>query len=1439
MTNALKAVITIGSVVLVSLLIGLLNAKKSKRVRQFPMTFISLALVITGIVLLTVFRKEISGYIAMVDFFKDMDIVLVNLAIMLGYAILKLIIRPIVSAIFKKKKTLQAFSLTLYEYDEDYGMWFLGKKWAAYRKYILGLVVGYAIATIVFLCLTVFFGSGHPIWIMVHPCAALVVLIEIYSFVNGQTKEEFEHSVMGDEADSRLVSNYYKLREILERLLPTPLLSAGSGSEFSNSETATDLLKKLEESEDVQDNIVANYFELDDRYKTANVDSVQATVDLLHNRNVVFFNPFYRDCGMYVTLPMVRALLSGKKCTIFCGRQNNSDDVHKWVSELLSEYSHMDSLWRVGILSDKEPEFEVGILNYTQIYNKNVLSTNRSFLKETSFVVLIEPSVILNTSQVALSILAEEMSDGDDHPVYCIIDRYTDALVDTLSHLLRSEITDVVAMPIPRCSYTAMSWDADGDFCRQNLFDKQTRYLGNGIELAAVAVKNQVPKVTWYSDKKSPIRDIRWIAGQYTATICKYMNLPTQQKNLYEKIDFVSNLWGAQKQKAQFVVAEDEFCNMFNATRAYLSRGTDQVFVNILSENYLLRDYMRCNRQMFFSNPNAIPSFIPDYAKTERNTLLKLILMMTLRPVSEDEVAAELTLAGLDMHDVHSTLLILLSRYTDAADSVFSLSSRKTIIDEYTTVNTMYYSIAEDQFEKYFSESLKNAYFVLEEEKDSEDYIDARLFGHVTQTILPGQFITFDGKYYQAKYVSPSSGVILRRASDLYDSRKYYRQSRHYILDLENSCEVESARTVMDIEFKRIRTNIVVNTDGYIELNDNHDLRTARTVDLSKDPSVGRFSRSYRNKSILRISMPDADERVCFTFCLLLSEVFKTTYPDGWHYIAVVTQRSNDIYGVLNYAVYTAEGGIEPGYIYIIEDSDIDLGLLDSIEKNYMKLMEVVADFLDWHFEKMKEPASKDPVPVKISIQEAEERKRRSLLTRMFDRIRKLFGGKKEEQVKLDDPKSLEDKADKEADKSPVNSSDASDPALEAEEYGHSSDSEHDPDDDDITETDKPAFSDVAEPVISEESDLEENKVEKEKKKSGSAQFSEDEFEPDSTEDPDLVHIDGTDIFDNEGMPEDNDFLELSFQEMGLTPITKTRYQRECYLKYGFEEIDGRIKVDELRQYLRVRGWCKNSLTLARKREVLTPTLLDTSVENCCDFCGLPLSGASYEMLNDGRIRCSDCSASAIQTIDDFRRLFYQCLKLMEDFYGINYKVPISVRMTDAREVAKRSGLVFKPSTGFANRVLGFAQKKNGAFSLVVENGSPRLAALDTCVHEMTHIWQYLNWKQSNVASIYRMNENDCTGIAVDIVYEGMAMWAAIQYLYQIGETYYASIQEQLAASRGDVYGVGFLLYRKQYPLVKDSSIIKYSPFASFPPLEPTEVASAVKACCCKKECKC
>ena len=133
-------------------------------------------------------------------------------------------------------------------------------------------------------------------------------------------------------------------------------------------------------------------------------------------------------------------------------------------------------------------------------------------------------------------------------------------------------------------------------------------------------------------------------------------------------------------------------------------------------------------------------------------------------------------------------------------------------------------------------------------------------------------------------------------------------------------------------------------------------------------------------------------------------------------------------------------------------------------------------------------------------------------------------------------------------------------------------------------------------------------------------------------------------------------------------------------------------------------------------------------------------------------------------------------------------------------------------------------QKKQGKYTLMIENGSPRLAAVDTVTHELTHIWQYLNWNDKQVLQVYQQNKKEWTALARDIVYEGMAMWSAIQMLYVMGETYYASQQEMLTEARTDVYGIGFRLYRRSYDLERNGEIPTVTPFQSFPPLEPEEI---------------
>ena len=1381
---------------LCSFLQCIINTRRRNRSKQTLMPFLAGGCAVLFAAVSLAFSQELFDGLAQVTMWRaereqrtvmmNETLALLNFFLFGGYLVIRAVGCLLCAVIFRKKRFPRVTGI-FYEYDEDYSGWFLKEQWISLRmlfkwftiagSVLCGLVAGYALARD--------WLQGKAYYFYFYPVLAQMVVGEIYCFLNGLTGQEYGHDVMGEDSVSQRISNFYRIREVLERTFPRELLSSTTGCEYETTKGTINLLEEMEQSGDCVEKLVSDFFRLNDAEGVYDTDYIKATLQLVKGENVVFFNPFYRDLGKYLILSFLNTLLAGKKCLILVGRRSAKEDMKAWIKDLLREYGKIHSLWRVKDLSARKPECEVGVLDFSQLYDLQVMDANREFLKETGFVFLSEPSLIVNTGQVGMEMLARQMVHMGEHPVYCISDRLVDGLVDTMSHLLQTEITEVVAPPVSRNIYTSMAWNADGDFLRQKLFGKQTQYLGNGIELAAVAVKNQIPLVSWFGETKVPIRDVKWIAGQYYPALCRYMNLPAQQQSIYDRIRFISNIWSVPEEREQFVIAEDEFVNIFGTMRTFLSRGTSQTFVNVLSENYLLRDYMRCNPQMLVTNPNAIPSLVPDYAKTERNTLIRLLLTMNCRPVSEKEILEEFRLIGVETEDAMHTLTSLLEKYARAMDAVFDIRTVEQNPDGDRIVTENLYSVVPEVFEGYFGEILKNARYICEDEKNETEYLDAKLIGHVTQTILPGQFVTYDGKYYVVKYISAKSGVVLRRASNLYNGRKYYRQIRDYIFAGSGENEILSTRVVMDMEVTQFLADFRVATSGYLEMNGNQDLRSARVIDFSEDPSADIFTRAYHNKAVLRILLPESDDRIRFTFCLLLSEIFRSAFPNAWQYLAVTAVMPEDVGGMLNYTVYGLHGAVDEAYVYIIEDSEIDLGLLDVVEKNLASLLELMADFLNWHFEKMREPAAKDPTVHTVEFPPRNRERQK----KMWAKIKRIIHLSDEEKEKDVDIKSVEEAEEEPAPRPSRTEEPTPRPSGTEESAPHPSEAEED---------------DLPKPGPEEK---------KKERRTASMEDPGPGWEPEQEEDPDYAAIDGTDIFDTTGGSDMDLYLNDCFAELGITELEQSRYQEECYLKYGFEDIDERIRIEEVRQFLTLRGFNNNAYTKARRRETQTDTGIDFDAVNHCDFCGMPLSGVSYEKLNDGRVQCNECRASAISSVEEFKKLFYQTLPMMENFYGIEYRTPITVRTMDAGKIAKGFGSVYTPSTDVAPRVVGFARRDGGVFSLNVENGSPRLATIDTMVHEMTHIWQYINWNDAEIRRAYPEKWKQ------DIVYEGMAMWASVQYLYLIGEVSYAQQQELLTNAREDIYGVGFRMYCERYPLVKDFSLIRLSPFKEFPPL--------------------
>lgn len=251
------------------------------------------------------------------------------------------------------------------------------------------------------------------------------------------------------------------------------------------------------------------------------------------------------------------------------------------------------------------------------------------------------------------------------------------------------------------------------------------------------------------------------------------------------------------------------------------------------------------------------------------------------------------------------------------------------------------------------------------------------------------------------------------------------------------------------------------------------------------------------------------------------------------------------------------------------------------------------------------------------------------------------------------------------------------------------------------------------------------------------------------------------------------------------------------YLDYGGGAPPDALDLAGTAEYLQALGFGNGDLAQARaavEAHQRRAFVFAPNGANYCDFCMAQLMGGEFDRLKDGRERCIRCSRSVLAAHEDFVEVYEEVKRNLELGFEVQLRGLLSVRMVNASEIARRTGERFAPTPGFDGRVLGFAKKSAAGHELWIENGSPKLAAVVTIAHELTHIWQYANWNEANIDSRYGDRHRL-------IVYEGMATWVQIQYLYFIKEFDRAEREEAYQRQRQDEYGLGFRMYEERYPL--------------------------------------
>jgi len=1453
------------------LLSGKINLSKPKRSRQFILPLVALIYCVVAVLLankingLIIYYTGLIGryipFIANINLSKWLNYIF-NSLIAGAFLVIKGILLPIANKVWSEARFLfNQTSGKFYEHNERMSVWVLKDEfgqaktlWKGFYWFAVGI-------SAVILALS----QLYPRWAFFrtpfYPVFGVLVMGEILFFLSGLTYQEMLSTIAGDDDEYYRIANYGILRRVFHDLFGNRILYDNTADSLFGL-SSFEMLDKLAESENAQDRVISRYFtELKEKGHTIDSGFVRSSIDMVNGKSVLINTPFYQDLTAYIVLPLVRRLLVYENALVIVGRDSAASDVHDWIKNGIASMCGTSELWKTGILTEQKNEYDAAVLRFADVYNRRVLKANAEFLNKVSFVLLIEPSRIASTGQIGLSLIVDQLGKKKKNIVYCSCDRNCDGLVDTLSHILKVNLTEVYATVPTLANCSLMYWNAYGAFLHHKILSNIAHYLGVGTELSAVALKHQIANTVWVSSERFPVLDMRWIAGQYYNAICAYIGYPKSQESFVDVFKVDANLWDLSIRDNAFLTVEDEFNNLFEMTRLYSTRAKNQGFVNIISENYLLRDYMVDNAPIFTTDSKVIPSIVPDYTRTERNTVVALIMRMFGGEVSETDLKHNLSIAGIEFTDAYEKFRELILKHCDLKNvEIASFFKDEIVGDDMKLVKTPYYTIHNNDTKLAdYARNLSNAYFIIEDDKDKSYYLGAMLYGQVFQKYLPGQMLTYSGKYYQVQTITQESGVVLRRAADHITDRRSYRQRREYSLSgFTPDPAMASRRTSRGIVvFRGFCNEISVKTHGYYELTSLDNLTSAHQVDLNNIPD-----RNYKNKAVLCLKMPELDENARFTVTLLLNEIFITLYPESFHYISATIKRKSDTESNIAKLLHPVQlqDFDDEDAIFIIEDCEIDLGLLVSVERNITRLLEIIADYLAWYEKMTTEPkllelgsddesaaGNETDNPPAIADESAagietgdtpaiadESTTGNETGDTPAITVETVACDKTDES-----PSTIEDKsaAANEADETPA-TEDGSIAANEADETPATEDGSiatNEADNTPATEDGSIAANEADETPATEDESAVGIEI-------GDTLIDEDEIYTGSEiVDPPAIagesavgnETDNTPaIADESGVgteavdtpvdsavrvpPINNEFvIDDSVPD---TPLPPRKYSEGYYMLYGYDKLDSILNFKGVLDFLTAHVYNKNALEQARANSdiaarIETETDFSKPDAHFCDFCAVELSGGEYDVLADGRERCIQCAGSAMKKIEQFTRLYENALRNMETFFGIRINAAIKVRMANAKKIAKLCGEKFVPTPGFDGRVLAFAQKSSDGYTIYVENGAPKIAAVANIVHELTHIWQYLNWDDKKIRSHYG-NENRL------LIYEGMAKWTEIQYLLFLNEISYAKRQEVYTRWRNDEYGQGFIKYADQYPLVYGPGYRKTSPFNKEWPLE-------------------
>ena len=784
-------------------------------------------------------------------------------------------------------------------------------------------------------------GKGGGKVVLIALCAIAFYFYEWYHYYNGYTWAEYEKKVLKQQTEMAR-KNIFTQRDTVRRgycvfsevVNHDRNIDVGRGKE---------LVKKITGSGDYRKRCIGKMWAdlLNMKPEETDADFMSAAIQLAEHRSVYFATPFYRDAGPYIFPFLSLELLDNKKILVISGASDEGERLKAWFKEgLQSKYGYLE-FWDVETMLDGVGTADIGIATMGEIAELATTEFANDFLKNVSVVLLLEPSLFLSFQPIMMPQILAKIRHSQEHITYIVCDMNITGMVDLLSDTLKESFIFVKATAkCIKAEHTVLDVDCVDE---KNPFNDMELCCANELWQALNTDNRLTAKIQWFGQQTIPVWDIRWRLGTYDS-------LPVIQSEAENIFDFLTSRlefydtgsWMRREVRASSFV-EDNIYNAAELLRQYESRGYKESQTSVFSSDYLMRDFMMTDEGQ---KGNPVTQIMPRFQNSFGNMAIAIAYGLAMGSISEEGLEWLLEYYDYNVNQPADWELL-----TDRLNKYYRnlTGNEVTLAVNYKNPgengkkgrkNLYYVSIAaREAILNWYRRNIEVIGVQDERLISQENILNYMAGGHIYQYFLPKQFLVASGKYYMVEQIGECDGrmeVKLSRTAEFCTIRRYYRQCRHYFIKGGlNHCN-QTYPGGKTVKVCMAEADFGVITKGYIS---SGKFQEWEDTDFIKTEGIPL--REYGSKKILLIQIKE--EYAC-VLAVFLKELFFTLFPNCWQLLSVALPENRGLEGrVDSIAVENMDS-----HIYIIEDSPLDLGLLDTIGIWFVHILDIFGRYADW-----------------------------------------------------------------------------------------------------------------------------------------------------------------------------------------------------------------------------------------------------------------------------------------------------------------------------------------------------------------------------------------------------------------------------------------------------------------------------------------------------------